>query len=1060
MAEHDTDEYLRRQLRTLQRVVGNPTDAALARRSGVAAATFSEVMSGKRSPRREFVTKVISGCLVSARTGGHAPLDEQRVLQALRLPGYTASESGVLERDEDLRRCSAVLDAVRAQAGAVILLEGTAGIGKSELVARIFAEAAVRGVVPLAVRGNQRDQTIPFGAVRTLLTRWVANRGPREQQALFTGAAGFARTPLGLSHPDPARPGTMIGFTEALYWLVVNATALVGVGRREEGLLLAVDDAHWLDEESLAWLEFLSGRLAGLPLVVVVSYRPHQRQTAPTLTRIALHATVVIQPQPLSLAAVRILITHRLAPDQPPDERFTAACLRHSGGNPFYLHWMLDLIRERALPPTASAATDVDTLTPQRVVAYLNERLASLGPAASRLAHVIAVLGPGCSLDDAARLAGLTPDEATRHYDQLCHAAIVTPGSTVDFCHPIIRGAVYDNIGPARRSDLHAAAAHLLDAQHASSDLVAAHLLHVRAAADRWVVDTLCRAAADAMAAGLATIAARYLHRAIQEPPLAAEQCRVRLRYGQALALGQVADALPELLTAYQQAPDQALRAEAAIALAKTSGYADQPGHGVRLLDTTIHQCDDDRLSRRLLAEQLLWAAWWADDPHRADRMRLLDRLAPSLTGDTHVSRLLISLHAWSLVLRGQPRTSALAAIQPILRRGVVFTDVDDGQEMGTMVAFVHLYSDEPDLARDLFDQAVVEFDRDGWRGTHLAFARAHLANTALRQGRLADAVADARIAHRLADRAGKGTPAEWFATGTLIEALLARGELDRAAAVCADRTYRAHQPDALILPVPQAVLGALLLAQQNTAHAIIVLRGIGRWADQAPLPNPAVCPWRFDLAHALRQLTTRGSTRHRRGSRPAGRRVRRCDHARTRPPNPCPLPVSISRRATGRIRPRPAGRAEPLRTRHHTGRTRHRPRQHRSSRGRTPDPHRGPDDRRRMRRRHTAHHPHPPARPQHNHTCSSSPDQRPVTYPTSPRAVGRGRTFRSRHRARDGPGPGRRPRAHPRDRRQARHHLPGRTPARSHPPTLTAPASRVDCVRCGVCGPPEWRPR
>jgi DNA-binding CsgD family transcriptional regulator len=862
--DRDADDHVRRQLRTLQWVVGSPTDSVLARRSGVAAATFSEVMSGKRRPRPEFVAKVVSGCLVCARAGGHAPLDERRVLQALRLPGHEASDSGILERDEDLSRCSAVLDAVRNRAGAVIVVEGSAGIGKSELVARVCAEAAVRGVTPLAVRGNQRDQTLAFGAVRTLLARWVASREPRDRQDLFNGAAAFARVPLGLPlgppHGQGGGPDSVIGLTEALYWLVVNACDLLGTGRGEPGLLFAVDDAHWLDEESLSWLEFLSDRLAGLPLVLVVAYRPHEPGPTPALRRIALRAAQTVRLRPLSPDAVRTIIGRSLAAartrradDQPPDNAFCAAFAQHSGGNPFYLRWMLDLARERGLAPTAGSAEQVGTLTPRHVVAYLNELLTGLGPAARRLAQAVAVLGPGCALDRVAVLAELPLAEAKREYDRLCDASILAPDPQLDFCHPIIRGAIYEDIDRSRRSDGHLAAARQLHYEGADPDAVAAHLVQVRAAADPWVVDRLSSAAAGAMATGLSSMAARYLQRAVGEPPPPVDRCRVRLRYGQALALGQVAAALPELLAAYQQADDESLRTEAAVALAKTYGYADRLADSVRLLDGAIDRCTDDRLRDQLITEQLLWATWWGDDPARADRMHLLDRIAAPLAGTTYQQRMLIAMHAWSLVQRGRPHAAALTAIEPVIRRGVVFADLDEGMELATMTAFVHMYSGPVGVAHALFEQAIGEFDQQGWRGTHLAFAHANLANAALRQGRLADAIADADIALRLADRSGEGTPAEWFATGTLIEALVARGDPERAALISTNRRYAEQQPDAFVLPVPRAVLGALHLARRDTTRAIDSLRAAGRHLDQASIANPAVCPWRFDLALALR---------------------------------------------------------------------------------------------------------------------------------------------------------------------------------------------------------------
>ncbi|MEU4536900.1 AAA family ATPase [Streptosporangium sp. NPDC023825] len=849
MARPDPDDHLRRQLRTLQRVVGGPTDATLARRSGVAAATFSEVMAGKRRLRDEFVAKVVAGCVACARATGRVALDERHVLQALRLPGHTAADNGIFERDDDLNSCSSSLDDVRRRAGATIVVEGPAGIGKSELLARVCSESAVRGITPLVVRGNQLDQTMAFCGVRTLLGRWAAGHSGQDRQRLFAGAAAFARVPLGLPHTR--RGGSMIGLTEALYWLLVNATDPAG---RDDALLLAVDDAHWLDEESLNWLEFLSDRLAGLPVVLLLACRPDEPTTSPALTRIILRATSIIRPRPLSLDAVRAIVDRSLGRRSgPPDETFCSAFHQHSGGNPFYLRWMLDLAHERRLAPTAGSATRVARLIPRQVVVHLNERLSMLGPSAGRLARTIAVLGPGIQLDQAVRLAGLTSEEGGREYDRLCRAAILADRSSVDFRHPIIRSAVYDALDPSQRSDTHLAAARLLHHADAGLETVAAHLLRVNTAGDPWVVDRLAAAAAEAMSSGLAGTAARYLGRAVAEPPPPGRRCQVRMRYGQALALGEVATAIPELLAARKQAADDAQGVEAAIALAKAYSYANRLGDAVRSLDRALDGCRDDALRDRLRAEQLLWATWWADDPHRPDRMLLLDRAAPPLSGTGHVERLLIATHAWSLVLRGEPRTAAAEAIRPVLRNGVSFADLDQGMEVGTMTGFVHLYSDDLSMAGRLFEQAMEEFDRNGWRGTHLTFTRAHVANVALREGRLADAVADAEIALRLADRTGPGTPGEQFATGTLIEALLARGDVERAQAVCGDREYGTSLADAVVLPVPNAVRGALQLARGQTAGAAATLRRVGQWLENACLLNPSMCLWRFDLGRALR---------------------------------------------------------------------------------------------------------------------------------------------------------------------------------------------------------------
>jgi predicted ATPase len=423
---------------------------------------------------------------------------------------------------------------------------------------------------------------------------------------------------------------------------LVNATDVIGACGTGAALLFAIDDAHWLDQESLDWLEFVADRLSGLPVVLAVAFRPNEPASSPALNRIALRATQIIRPQPLTRDAVRTVIVHSLrrrGRGHNPDESFCSAIHQRSGGNPFYLRWMLDLARDRGLAPTAAADSEVARLTPRQVVVYLNERLSRLGSSAQHLAQTIAVLGPESSLEQATQLAGLTIGQGKREYDLLCKTAILAHQSSLDFCHPIIRNAVYDDIEPSLRSDTHLAAARQLQEANASAVAVATHLLNVRVTGDPWIVDRLCLAADESMAAGSAGAAARYLQRAIEEPPPPTQQCQVRRRYGQALALGETAAALPALLAAYDQAPDDGLRTEAAVALAKTCGYADQLGAAVRLLDEAIERCDDGRSRDRLTAEQLLWAAWWADDPRRADRMRQLDRIAPPLEGADHVQR-------------------------------------------------------------------------------------------------------------------------------------------------------------------------------------------------------------------------------------------------------------------------------------------------------------------------------------------------------------------------------------------------------------------------------------
>jgi hypothetical protein len=86
-----------------------------------------------------------------------------------------------------------------------------------------------------------------------------------ERAALLAGAAVLARPVL-----FPADRGTdaepSFSALHGLYWLAINMADTRPV-------LLAVDDAHWADVDSLRWLIYLARRLAGVPLALVLATR-------------------------------------------------------------------------------------------------------------------------------------------------------------------------------------------------------------------------------------------------------------------------------------------------------------------------------------------------------------------------------------------------------------------------------------------------------------------------------------------------------------------------------------------------------------------------------------------------------------------------------------------------------------------------------------------------------------------------------------------------------------------------------------------------------------------
>lgn len=133
------------------------------------------------------------------------------------------------ERKEELETIAKALDGAAKGRGAVLLIEGPAGIGKTTVLAALREASAARGLATLAARGTTLERSYAFGGVRRLLAP-VPWR--------FDGPAAAARAVLedsGGTEPEPS--------TARLLGLVALVEQLC---EREEGLVLAADDAHWL----------------------------------------------------------------------------------------------------------------------------------------------------------------------------------------------------------------------------------------------------------------------------------------------------------------------------------------------------------------------------------------------------------------------------------------------------------------------------------------------------------------------------------------------------------------------------------------------------------------------------------------------------------------------------------------------------------------------------------------------------------------------------------------------------------------------------------------------
>jgi DNA-binding CsgD family transcriptional regulator len=451
-------------------------------------------------------------------------------------------------RDEELARLA---NAVR-MSPSVVVVEGEAGMGKTRLVAELFAhpDVAARSAVSGACRPIR--EPFPLGPI----VEAMRGSGDRLVDAALSPVAGALRGLLPelvdvlppalqpLEDRAAERHRSFRGLAELI-------TALADV-------VLVVEDLHWADEQTLEFLTWLLGNPpAGLS--VVLTYRSEQTPaqvravTARPADRMAVeHITV----EPLGVAQTRSLASVILGMEPPPvSEAFAAYLCERSSGSPLAIQELLALLRERGELirwEGGWARRTLDALdVPAGVRDPVRERVQRLAEPARAVAEAAAVLGEAVPVAVLAEVSG----QAGRAVDDGLESGLLAAANgAVGFRHVLAAQAVYEGIPPARCQQLHARAATAVNGMRpVPIGRLAHHLRH--AGQDAGWVDAVERAAEQATSLGDHTEAARLLEDVLRHaelPPKRRAALTVRLGWiaAEVLHIADFADLVEQALEA------------------------------------------------------------------------------------------------------------------------------------------------------------------------------------------------------------------------------------------------------------------------------------------------------------------------------------------------------------------------------------------------------------------------------------------------------------------------------------------------------------------------------
>jgi DNA-binding CsgD family transcriptional regulator len=751
-------------------------------------------------------------------------------------------EAALLERGEELEEVGDALARAAAGRGSAAIVSGAAGIGKTSLLAAAAEAAAELGFVTLAARASELEHDFAYGCARQLLEPVAARAGEERRARLFEGPAAPAAALFAAAAGEAELPSAAM--LHALYWLLGNLA--------EEGpLALLVDDLHWADGDSLRLLAYLAPRLDALPLVVLGAVRSDEGAgQGVELARFATAPEVVtIELATLSAGAVATICERELG--APPAPELAAACAEASGGNPFYLRALLRAAAEEGLAGDPGGAARVRGLGPAAVAQAVLLRLSGEAPAATAVVRALAVLGEGAGMAELAALAGLEEAEAAAAADVLERLGLLRSAPALGFAHPIVREAIYADFGAQERRRWHHRAAALLAERGAAAERIAAQVVAAAPNGDPKRVELLRGVASAALARGAPGAAAAYLRRALAEPPPAAERAELLLELGLAEHRVAAPEAAAHLAAAVAEIEAPELLAEAVRHLANALTVGGESDRAVEALAAAIARVEGASPELALLLEAELASHALQASPAVAEPARRRLRRFGDLGGATAPERSLLMTVAFQRAREQTRASEAAALLEPVVR---------DWQPQEGAIDMVGPFYDVVVglLATERLDAVAAPIDR----ALASARVRASIPATAyltcrrgwlsLRRGDVGAAEDDAHGALALLGGAGipLGIP---FATALLVEALLARDELEEAQRAMAQSGVEI----AAIAPGPTnnfflEASAAALIAAGCQLEGVELLRELGRRDELAGGANPLASRWRSRAALAL----------------------------------------------------------------------------------------------------------------------------------------------------------------------------------------------------------------